>query len=198
MATTHENDDVQAWLANEIPLFIRELPRMNQIAEVDIKLSSGVPVNQLMDRVNNYKEAQAQKDINIVTQLVMNLMRIRGGQEPTGLPDPHEKWPIEDMIGDTRNRNNMGNAQQFSSAKPKTNLRPAQAVSPKPGWWYRMVWENRNVLSSQLIFIEPDKIQEGSKRRKEGMMALNPKQPEPEAEPTKLNADGKRLETTHK
>lgn len=176
------------------------LPVTYLVTEEDVGLIGGVA--EAYRRAQFEKDsvaAEARNGLDALLHLLLNLMRADSGLDFIEETNP-DKWPANDlsatvvhtkkkrkrvagtgtgqasgdgfMMVDVIDREEGWGNEFVAARNPSNSDGVNNASEPRPGWWYRMVHDERNretVLRS-LKFWEPEKVG----RMVEGQLAFNP------------------------
>lgn len=145
---TMETSDLTQWGENDVQMRLAELPQVFKIRAVEGGWEAGFDslINDIKSGGDEGGDAFTR--LARLKLLVLNLMRAECGLAFTA--EPVARWDAEDLKPAP-----WGNDYETSD-NPKNGKGVRGTVSPRPGWWFRMVEANAEVVCKQVRFWDPE------------------------------------------
>jgi hypothetical protein len=142
------NDDLSAWNENNLPHSIRNLPQEYLMRADECDFADGYEGVRRALEDGGEPSQKAFVRLVRIKLLILNLMRDKAQLPPIALPV--NDWSMEDL-----RQPPFGNDFETSD-NPKNKQGNRNSVSPKPGWHYRMVEANAELVCKTATFWNPD------------------------------------------
>ncbi len=142
--------DLEAWAENTVPARICSLPIEYKLRPGDVGLEGGVGTLLADLQAGGEVAEQAFLAMNRLKSLVLNLMRDQCKLDFSNAPV--SQWPHEDLLPAP-----WGNDFETSD-NPKNKQGNRNTNSPRPGWFFRMVEANAEIVVRQLRFWSPEGV----------------------------------------
>lgn len=161
----------------DVPLRVAEIARKFRLYEEDLRLDKMyVDVISALDSNDKKARRAAIKDRDYVIGLVLNMMRYESGLPFTD--KPVSEWDRRDLEKcDTLHA--FGNPATVNTARPKRRVAGAKnpLTNAEPGWMYRMVDANRDLVFRALVskLWDPDTEAKGMSQDKIEKMENSPR-----------------------
>lgn len=160
--------DLAAWSANDIPGRIRNLPGHFRIRLQELGLTKDIAAfERAAEQASSDSEAlKAEYTLRAVAWKVINLMRL-----DSNLPVSTatiDEWPADELV-----QPHWGNDFE-ASTNPKNPHNNQNTVSPRPGWFYRMVELNWLEVLKQLRNWEPERDERSHVRERKAALEEHP------------------------